>query len=125
MDSGWGAGAKTLSTAALSLVYSIAEHCAPVWCCNAHTRLIDSVLNDALKHSFWMPAPHTTNHLPPLLGIQPTEPCDVGGFTRGSTPRSPSNRAIFHGRDQRSRIDREYPNMARRRWSSTGQSNTR
>ena len=47
--SGWGAGAKTLRTAALSLVYSTAEYCAPVWCRSAHTRLIDSVLNDALS----------------------------------------------------------------------------
>ena len=46
---GWGAGAKTLRTAALSLVYSTAEYCAPVWCRSAHTRLIDSVLNDALR----------------------------------------------------------------------------
>ena len=45
---GWGAGAKTLNTAALSLVYSTAEYCAPVWCCSAHTRLSDSVFNDAL-----------------------------------------------------------------------------
>ena len=43
--SGWGAGAKTLRTAALSLVYSTAEYYAPVWCRSAHTRLIDSVLN--------------------------------------------------------------------------------
>lgn len=27
---GWGAGEKTLITAALSLVYSAAEYCAPV-----------------------------------------------------------------------------------------------
>ena len=47
--SGWSAGAKTLRTAALSLVYSTAEFCAPVWCRSAHTRLIDSVLNDALR----------------------------------------------------------------------------
>ena len=46
---GWGAGARTLRTAALSLVYSTAEYCAPVWCRSAHTRLIDSVLNDALR----------------------------------------------------------------------------
>ena len=38
----WGAGAKTLSISALSLVYSTAEYCAPVWCRNRHTRLIDS-----------------------------------------------------------------------------------
>ena len=47
--SSWGAGAKTLHTAALSLVYSTAEYCAPVWCRSAHTRLIDSVLNNALS----------------------------------------------------------------------------
>ena len=49
VDSGWGAGAKTLRIATLSLVYSTAEYCAPVWCRSAHTRLIDSVLNDALR----------------------------------------------------------------------------
>ena len=49
VGSGWGAGAKTLCIATLSLVYSTAEYCAPVWCRSAHTRLIDSVLNDALR----------------------------------------------------------------------------
>ena len=29
---GWGAGTKTLRIATLSLVYSTAEYCAPVWC---------------------------------------------------------------------------------------------
>ena len=48
VGSGWGAGSKILRIATLSLVYSIAEYCTPVWCCSAHTRLIDSVLNDAL-----------------------------------------------------------------------------
>ena len=47
--SGWGAGAKTLRTAALSLIYSTAEYCAPARCRSAHTRLIDSVLNYALR----------------------------------------------------------------------------
>ena len=49
--SGWGAGAKTLRIATLSLIYSTAEYCAPVWCRSTHTRLIDSVLNDALPLS--------------------------------------------------------------------------
>ena len=49
VGSGWGAGAKTLRIATLSLVYSAAEYCAPVWCRSAHTRLIDSILNDALR----------------------------------------------------------------------------
>ena len=47
--SGWGTGAKTLRIASLSLVYSAAEYCSPVWCRSAHTRLINSVLNGALR----------------------------------------------------------------------------
>ena len=46
--SGWGEGAKTLRIFALSLVFA-AEYCAPVWCRSAHTRLIDSIFNDALR----------------------------------------------------------------------------
>ena len=48
VGSGWDAGAKTLLIAALILFYSTAEYFAPVWCRSAHTRLTDSVLNDAL-----------------------------------------------------------------------------
>ena len=40
IGSGWGAGAKTLRTAALSLVYSTAEYCAPAWCRSAYIRLL-------------------------------------------------------------------------------------
>ena len=46
VGSGWGAGAKTLRIATLSLVYSTAEYCAPVWCRSAHTRLIDGSFHD-------------------------------------------------------------------------------
>ena len=60
-----GAGAKTLRIAALSLVYSTAEYCAPVWYRSAHTRLIDSVLNDVLRI--------VTGCLHILSGIQPAE----------------------------------------------------
>ena len=44
----WGADAKTLRIAALSLVYSTAEYCASIWCRSAHTRLIDRVLIEGL-----------------------------------------------------------------------------
>ena len=71
--SGWGAVAKTLRTAALSLVYSIAEYCTPVWCRSAHTRLIDSVLNDALRIVTGCLRPTPTDYLPVLAGIQPAE----------------------------------------------------
>ena len=71
MGSGWGAGAKTLRIATLSLVYSISEYCAPVWCRSAHTRLIDNVLNDTLRIVTGCLRPTPTDHLPVLSGIQP------------------------------------------------------
>ena len=71
--SGWGASAKALRIATLSLVYSTAEYCAPVWCRSAHTRLIDSVLNDALRIVTGCLCPTPTDHLPVLSGIQPAE----------------------------------------------------
>ena len=73
VGSGWGAGAKTLRIATLSLVYSTAEYCAPVWCCSAHTLLIDNVLNDALRMVTGCLRPTPTDHLPVLSGIQPAE----------------------------------------------------
>ena len=71
--SGWGAGAKTLRIATLSLVYSTAEYCAPVWCRSAHSRIIDSVLNDALHIVTGCLRPTPTDHLHVLSGIQPAE----------------------------------------------------
>ena len=55
--------------AALSLVYSTAEYCAPVWCRSAHTLPIDSVLNDALRIVTGCLRPTPTDHLPILSGI--------------------------------------------------------
>ena len=73
MGSGWDAGAKTLRIATLSLVYSTAEYCAPVWCRSAYTRLIESVLNDALGVVIGCLRPNPTDHLLILSGIQPAE----------------------------------------------------
>ena len=71
--SGWGAGAKTLPISVLSLVYSTTEYCAPVWCRSTPTRLIDSILNDALRIVTGC-LPHTPKEdLPVLAGIQPGE----------------------------------------------------
>ena len=69
----WGAGAKTLRISALSLVYSTAEYCAPVWCCSTHTRLIDNILKDALRIFTECLRPTPTEDLPILTGIQPAE----------------------------------------------------
>ena len=71
--SGWGAGAKIFCTAVLSLIYSTAEYCPPAWCRSAHTRLIDSVLNDALSIVTGCLRPTPTDNLPVLSGIQPAE----------------------------------------------------
>ena len=78
VGSGWDAGAKTLRIATLSLVYSTAEYCAPVWCRSAHICLIDSVLNDALRMVIGCLRPIPTDHLPVLSGIQPAELCRMG-----------------------------------------------
>ena len=78
VGSGWGAGAKTLRITTLSLVYTTAEYCAPVWCRSAHTRLIDSVLNDPLRIVTGCLRPTPTDHLPIFSGIQPAELCRMG-----------------------------------------------
>ena len=73
VGSGLGAGAKTVRIATLSLVYSTAEYCAPVWCHSTHIRLINSVLNDALRIISGCLRPTRTDHLPVLSCIQPAE----------------------------------------------------
>ena len=67
----WGADAKTLRTAALFLIYSTAEYCAPAWCRSAHTHLIDSVPNDALRIATGCLRPTPMDNLPVLSSIQP------------------------------------------------------
>ena len=75
---GWDAGDKTLRIAALSLICSTAKYCAPVWWYSAYIRLIDSVLNDALRIVTGCLRPTPTDHLPILSGIQPAELCRLG-----------------------------------------------
>ena len=69
----WGAGATTLRTATLALVHSTAEYCAPVWCRSAHTRVIDSASNDALRIVTGYQRPTPVENIPILAGIQPAE----------------------------------------------------
>ena len=78
VGSGWGAGAKTLRIAALSLVYSTAEYFAPVWCRSSHTRFIYSVLKDTLHIVTGCLRPTPTYHLPIFSGIQPAKICRMG-----------------------------------------------
>ena len=73
-----GSNAKTLCTAALSLLYSTAEYCASVCCHSTHIRLIDSVLDDALHAVTGCLRPTLTDHLPILFSIQPADLCRLG-----------------------------------------------
>jgi len=70
--SGWGAGATSLRTATLALVYSTEEYFAPVWCRNADTRLIDPTIHDALRIVIGCLRPTPADNLPILAGIQPS-----------------------------------------------------
>ena len=54
-------------------VWCVAHCVAPVWCRSTHTRLIDSVLNHALRIVIGCLRPTPTDHLPILSGIQPVE----------------------------------------------------
>ena len=69
----WGAGATTLSTATLALVHFAAEYCLPVWCRSAHTRLINKLINNALRIVTGCLRPTPIDNLFVLAGIDPTE----------------------------------------------------
>ena len=92
-----GAGAKTLRTAVLSLIYSTAEYCAPAWCRSAHTRLIDSVLNDVLRIVIGCLDPTPTDNLPVLSGIQPAELRRQGATLSLANRSSLDSGHILHG----------------------------
>jgi len=62
-----------LRTATLALVHSTAEYCAPVWCCSAHTCLIDPTINHTLRIVTGCLHPTPAGNLPILAGIQPAE----------------------------------------------------
>ena len=72
VGSGWGVAAKALRIATLSLFYSTAEYCAPVWCRSVHTRLLDIVLNDALRIVIGCLCPTPTDHLPHTFWHSPS-----------------------------------------------------
>ena len=69
----WGACALVKRTATLALVYSTAECGAAVWCRKFHTRLIDPIINNALRIMTGCLLPTPTNYLTVLVGIPPAE----------------------------------------------------
>ena len=70
-----GANGAVLQMAALALVYSTAEYCAPVWCHSVHICIIDTAINDALCIVTGCLRPTPLDNLPILAGIQPAELC--------------------------------------------------
>ena len=93
----WVTGAKTLCTAPLSLVYSTAEYCAPVWCRSEHTCFIDNVFNDALCIVTGCLHPMPMDHLPILLGIQPAELHHLGATLSLTKCVAPWIQPYLHG----------------------------
>lgn len=69
----WGANAPVLKTTALSLVYSVAEYCCPVWANSAHTNIIDTQLNEAMRTISGTVKSTPTQWLPVLSNIEPPE----------------------------------------------------
>ena len=66
VGSGWGAGAKTLRIATLSLVYSTAEYSSLVLQCSHSSHR--QYLEQRLAHSHWMPASHSNR--PPTCTLR-------------------------------------------------------
>lgn len=69
----WGASATTLRTSALSLVYSAAEYCCPVWSHSAHIGRIDTILNNCQRIISGTIQSTPTEWLPVLSNIMPPE----------------------------------------------------
>jgi hypothetical protein len=83
----WGASAETLRTASLTLDYSTAEYCAPVWLNglnSVHTNKIDIQLNNTMRlisgtvkstQLQWLPV--LANIVPPKLRRKATTVCEL------------------------------------------------
>jgi len=76
-------------------MHSIAEYCAPVWCRSAHTRLIDSAINDFLRIVTGCLRPIPTDNLPILVGIQSAE-IRCSGVTLSLARRCMEPRHLIH-----------------------------
>ena len=71
--SSWGSNASTLRTSALSLVYSTAEYCSPVWINSCHTSLVDTQLNSTMRVVSGTVRSTPTPWLPVLSDIAPPD----------------------------------------------------
>ena len=69
----WGASFHVLRTSILALNFSVAEYCAPVWHHSAHTELVDTALNSAMRLVTGCIRPTPTSQLSILSGIAPPD----------------------------------------------------
>jgi len=76
-------------------VHSTGKYCAPVWCCSALTRLIDRVINDAVRIVTGYMRPNPADNLPILAGIQPAE-LRLNGATLSLARRAMEPRHLLH-----------------------------
>ena len=67
----WGADFTTLRTTALTLCFSVAEYCFPVWCHSSHCHKLDSSLKKCLRLISRCIKSTPTYLLPVLCGIEP------------------------------------------------------
>jgi len=69
----WGANAQVLRISALSLVFSTAEYCAPVWLNSVHTKTVDVQLNRVMRTISGTLLPTPLPWLPVLSHILPPD----------------------------------------------------
>lgn len=69
----WGASAKVLRVSSLSLVYSTADYCSPVWLNSAHVKLVDTQLNNSMRNITGTVRSTPTPWLPVLSNIPPPD----------------------------------------------------
>ena len=72
-NSSWGSNASTIRTAALSLVFSTGEFCAPVWSNSSNASKIDPILNEACRVITGCLKPTPLEDLYVLSGISPPD----------------------------------------------------
>ena len=69
----WGATPITLRSSALALCYSAAEYASPVWELSTHAKKLYATLNETCRMITGWLKPTTTNSLPVLAGIAPSD----------------------------------------------------
>lgn len=67
----WGAKPHVLRTSALALCFSTAEYAAPVWGRSAHSKEVDTAINETVRITTGCLRPTPLDKVYPLIGIAP------------------------------------------------------